>query len=268
MQSQGDQILILFISSTALILIIIILAFTFIASYQKKIVVQKLRIQEDENKLQQKLLQASIQSQEQERKRIAADLHDEIGSLLSSLRANMNHLKTIEALPNDEKAFIEQAGKLVDNVLSNVRRISYDLLPPTLSKFGLYEALNEFIQETNKLPHINTLSNLEALKTVTLPDNINLALFRVFKELVSNSLKEGSVTEIKILCQISGDISFEYSDNGNGFSDLEETQGLGIITMQSRIQSLNGSIAFSKTNDNFFSATIQVPIKSKANDPF
>jgi len=266
MQSEGNQILILFIASTALILIIVILAFTFIASYQRKIVVQKLRIQEDENELQQKLLKASVNSQELERKRIAADLHDEIGSLLSSLRANMNHLKTIDAIPSDEKAFIDQAEKLIDNGLSNVRRISYDLLPPTLSKFGLYEALLELVTETNRLTHVSFTANLDCLKNQHFPDHVNLALYRVFKELVSNSLKEITMNEIEVQCQRSDELIFEYSDNGNGFSHMLQTQGLGIVTMQSRVQSLRGSITFSTARDDFFSASIRIPLKTENYD--
>jgi signal transduction histidine kinase len=262
MQSEGNQILTLFISSTALILIIIILAFTFIASYQKKIVVQKLRIQDDETRLQQKLLQASINSQEIERKRIAADLHDEIGSLLSSMRSNMNHLKTIEAIPKDEKAFIEHAGELIDNGLKNVRRISYDLLPPTLVKFGLYEALQEMVNEVNLLSHVAIASEIGALNNESFSDHLNLSIYRVFKELISNSLKEKTVSKINIQCQLSNELIFEYSDNGNGFSSTQQTEGLGIINMKSRIHSILGTIEFSTEDDDFFAANIRIPLNT------
>lgn len=264
MQSEGGhQILILFIASTTFILMLIVLAFTFIASYQKKIVTQKLRIQEDENKLQLKLLQASVNSQEEERKRIAADLHDEIGSLLSSLRSNMNHLKTIAAIPKEEKAFLEHAGRLIDDGLGNVRRISYDLLPPTLVKFGLYEALKELVNGYNHLPHIHMSCSLEPLKGESFPDPLNLAVFRVCKELISNSLKEETVNKISIRCQLTNVLLLEYSDNGNGFNDEQDTQGLGIFNMQSRIQSVHGTIDFSTETDAFFAATIRIPLNAE-----
>lgn len=266
MQSEGNQILILFIVSTAFILLIIVLAFKFIAFYQKKMVLQKLRIQEDENKLQLKLLQASVHSQELERKRIAADLHDEIGSLLSSLRSNMNYLKTIESIPKEEKVFIEHAGALIDSSLHNVRRISYDLLPPTLAKFGLFEALQELIHEVNRLPHISVSANFEVLKNKHFTDQLNLAVFRVFKELISNSLKESSVNEINIQCQLSDQLTFDYFDNGHGFGDSTQSQGLGIITMQSRIKSIHGMITFSEEKDDFFAANIRIPLNSENYD--
>ncbi|WP_341900082.1 histidine kinase [Fluviicola taffensis] len=213
--------------------------------------------------LQLKLLQASVYSQELERKRIAADLHDEIGSLLSSLGSNMNYLKTIDSIPKEEKAFIEQAVKLIDNGLSNVRRISYDLLPPTLVKFGLYEALQELIGEVNHLSHIRIFANFEPLKNNSFPDHIGLAVFRVFKELIANSLKEEMVSEIFIQCHLTHELTFEYSDNGNGFSDTQQTQGLGIFTMRSRIQSVYGTIQFSTATDNFFAAIIKIPLNTK-----
>lgn len=260
MQEEGNHILILFGASAALIFIIITLAFLFLISYQKKIVLQKLLIQKGENELQQKLLQASISSQEKERKRIASDLHDEIGSLLSGLQANMSYLKTIDRIESEERDFLNRASELIDDGLTNIRRISYDLLPPTLVRFGLWEALDELVQDLNLNHDVNARANFEALSDLKLPESVQLSIFRVIKELTSNSLHQEAVSLITIECMKTDKISIHYQDNGHGFTKTTQSQGLGIITMQSRIQSIDGEIQFSTHTDDCFFAKISIPL--------
>jgi two-component system, NarL family, sensor kinase len=260
MQEEGNHILILFGASAALIFIIITLAFLFLISYQKKLVLQKLLIQKGENELQQKLLQASISSQEKERKRIASDLHDEIGSLLSVLQANMSYLKTIDRIESEERDFLNRASELIDDGLTNIRRISYDLLPPTLVRFGLWEALDELVQDLNLNHDVNARANFKALSDLKLPESVQLSIFRVIKELTSNSLHQKSVSAISMHCSKTDEIRINYQDNGHGFTKNSQSQGLGIITMQSRIQSIDGKIQFSSPSDDYFFANIAIPL--------
>ena len=259
---EGNHILILFGASAALIFIIITLAFLFLISYQKKIVLQKLLIQKGENELQQKLLQASISSQEKERKRIASDLHDEIGSLLSGIQANMSYLKTIDRIESEERDFLNRASELIDDGLTNIRRISYDLLPPTLVRFGLWEALEELVEDVNRNHGVSAQANFETLRDLKLPETVQLSIFRVIKELIANSLHQQSVSVLSIECGKTHEITINYQDNGHGFTKTTQSQGLGIITMQSRIQSIHGKIQFSTHSDDCFFANITLPLNN------
>lgn len=267
MQEEGNHILILFATSAALIFLIIILAFTFLISYQKKIVSQKLRMQESENEFQLKLLQASIESQEKERKRIASDLHDEIGSLLSGLKTNIGYLKNIDKIGEDERAFLERTSELLDDGLTNVRRISYDLLPPTLSRFGLWEALNELVKDVSFNKEIIISTDFTPALHYTLAEEVQLSIFRVIKELLSNSFHEPSVSHIEINTQqMDETLTISYKDNGNGFTTQSQPHGLGIVNMKSRIQSISGTIQLSTISDDHFFATISIPLNSETNE--
>jgi signal transduction histidine kinase len=261
MQEEGNHILILFAISALLILIIIILAFVFLLSYQKKLVSQKLQIQKGESEFQQQLLVASIDAQEKERKRIASDLHDDFGSLLSGLKLNINYLKTIDKVGAPEKEFLTRTGVLIDDGLSNVRRISYDLLPPTLIRFGLWEALRELIKDVNYNNQIRAIADFKNISiSDELPEKTQLSLFRILKELIANSLHEDSVSEIRIHCKEENSLIILYQDNGNGFTDTSQPQGLGMINMQSRIRSINGKMELSSEEDQYFFANISIPL--------
>lgn len=261
MQENGNDILTLFLVSSLLIATILVLAFTFLISYQKKIVSQKLHIQQARVELQQKLLQASIDAQEKERKRIASDLHDDIGSLLSALKLNVRHLKTVREIGENEKEFLNETATMLEDGLTRVRNISYDLLPPTLVRFGLSEVLKEMANRINVSGQIRVNVNYACLEGLRLPESMELSVFRVIQELTSNTLHHSGASEINIHCECSDTLTITYSDNGSGITNEEQLQGLGMINMQSRIQSINGTLSVSNSSASSFSATIRVPLE-------
>ncbi len=261
MQENGSDFLTLFAVSALLILVIIIFTSIFLISYQKKVVSQKLQIQRNEIETQQKLLQASIDAQEKERKRIASDLHDDIGSLLSALKLNIRHLKSIHQVTEQDRNFLDQTATMLDEGLANVRRISYDLLPPTLARFGLWKALKELIKRANDSEQIQIISNLESMMDYRLDKRSELSLFRVLQELISNTLHHSKATEITINCHEKDGLEIAYKDNGDGITDASQLTGLGMINMQSRIESLNGKMILSSQEDSHFFAQISIPKK-------
>jgi signal transduction histidine kinase len=259
-QEKGENILILFIVSTLLIAIILILVFVFLLSYQKKIVSQKLLIKQVEMDVQQKLLKASVDAQEKERKRIASDLHDDIGSLLSALKLNVRHLKTVDKIGEEEVAFLDRTATMLDDGLANVRRISYDLLPPSLVRFGLWVTLNELVQLVNNSNQVSINANFTDVENCQLNKNSELSILRVMQELIANSLHHSEASEITISCKKKNGLEIEYRDNGKGITNQSQLQGLGMINMQARIQTLGGKIAISGEEIPHFLATLTVPL--------
>src|SRR5690606_9392105 len=112
--------------------------------YQKRMLANKLRQQQLESEYQQKMLLASLQSQESERRRIAGDLHDSIGAMLSAVRVSLSTLVRKEAQIAPD---VEHTKKMLDETIDSVRRISRDLMPSTLEKFGLSFALKEMCEQ-------------------------------------------------------------------------------------------------------------------------
>jgi signal transduction histidine kinase len=223
-------------------------------------VAQKLQLQQAKVELQQKLLKASINAQEKERKRIASDLHDDIGSLLSALKLNVKHLKTVNQIKEAEKSFLDLTANMLDDGLKSVRDISYNLLPPTLARFGLWEALQELEQRINKSGQILVVANFSTMENCRFNEDSELSIFRIIQELLSNTLHHSGASEIIIKCRQTKQLEIEYSDNGIGITDQKQLQGLGMINMQSRMQSINGTLTISEPEANFFQAIIQIPL--------
>ena len=264
MQENGDYILVLFVVSTLFIVVIVILASLFLIAYQKKMVAQKLYIQRSEMQQQQRLLKAAVEAQEKERKRIASDLHDDIGSLLSALKLNVRHLKEVDVIGDDERYFLDQTAQLLDDGLANVRQISYNLLPPTLVRFGLWEAIRELTQRIDNSNQIEIAANFTEVNDFRLDPDSELSIFRVVQELLSNSLHHSNASKIELSGKCTHHLKIDYQDNGDGITDATQLQGLGMINMRSRLQTLNGELIVSGEDTPYFSAQLIVPLPQKS----
>ena len=146
LQSSGVTSLI-FIGTIGMFLLAIALII-FVIIHQRKVIRYQVRMQNMEAEQQKLLLSASIKLQEEERQRIAADLHDDAGPLLATARLYLN-----ENLVNQDKASqlqsIFNAKQIIDETIQLIRNISHSLMPPTLKNFGLESAVNDFFQKIN-----------------------------------------------------------------------------------------------------------------------
>lgn len=263
---EGNQILAFIIFSSALIVLIVVLVLAFLISYQKKVVTQKLHIEQAEVEHRQKLLNATIEVQEKERKRIAADLHDDIGSLLSTMKLNLNYLKKAQ-VEEERKKVLEQTFSMVKDGLANVRRISYDLLPPTLARLGLWEALKELANRLNDSEQISISLVTNGTEHVRLLAPEELAIFRVVQELISNTLHHSNANSIDVEIKVSAaSLSLEYKDNGEGFTNAKQIGGLGMTNMQSRIGAIRGEMQVSNETTGYFFARIVLPLNREDED--
>ena len=240
-----------------------ILAFLFLVAYQKKMAMQRMRMSEMENSLQRELLAAAVEAQERERKRIASDLHDDVGALLAALKFNVMHLEELPDTGETQRTFLQKTREMLESGLDNVRSISYDLLPPTLAKYGLRKALTEWENQLTELGGVPV--TYEPNNTPErLPEQTELALFRVVQELVSNSLKHADATAITISTDIKhGELSLVYEDNGNGFSTPSQRNGLGMKNIQTRVRMLDGNLDVDAPAGKGFTALVTVPLQTQ-----
>jgi len=186
---------------------------------------------------QNDLLKANIISQEKERKRIAKDLHDTIGSNLNVILLNIHHLK--KDLPPQTTESLSDVVGLLNKTVETTRRISHDLLPPTLENFGLATALEEFCEQIQKNTNIKLI--LEIGEQLDLPKTTALQLFRIIQELVSNSLKHSEAQQISIRLFLQNSLRhFQYQDDGKGFdaTQISQQKGLGMRNLESRFKLL------------------------------
>lgn len=191
-----------------------------------------------------RILSAIIKTEESERQHFAKELHDGLGPLLSSVKMAIS-LKRKEDLPNDK--IIANAEKLIDESVTTLKEISNKLSPHILNNFGLARAVRSFITKLNTLdkPKIKLISNIDELR---FPYNIEVVLYRVICELISNSLKHANANVIQIeLIRENKQICMNYSDDGIGYDEqltIESDKGQGFSNIRSRIRSLNGNYRF------------------------
>ncbi len=193
---------------------------------------------------QKDLLSAVIITQEEERKRIAQDLHDDISSKLNIVSLNSHMLNAPDLTKAETNEITENIISLTTKALENSRRIAHDLLPPVLEKFGLNAGIAELALEFNSSKSVNV--NYEShVNFETVDRQKHLHIFRVLQELMNNSLRHGKATEIVIIFEVvKGVNTCSYSDNGLGFDvdDKKNQKGLGMKNIEGRINFIKGAM--------------------------
>lgn len=216
-------------------------------------------------KNQRLLLETTILTQERERKRIAADLHDEIGAKLNIIHLSMQRLKTSPNLDAPSLDLAKSTIQLVNDAIDRTRNIAHDLLPPILEEFGLQQALVELKDNYEKTGSLKVNIGLEGFHSATLGSMVELNIFRIIQELINNSIKHGKAKEIDIDLRVKDQIvGFSYQDDGSGFSEKNQEKngaGLGFKNIESRLQMLKGKWDYeSKPNEGFKAIFSKIPL--------
>ncbi|HEY9363856.1 MAG TPA: histidine kinase [Chitinophagaceae bacterium] len=256
--------LVLFLGTLGMLVLTIGLIL-FIIFHQRKVIRYQTKLQQMEYEQQKVLLNASIRLQEEERQRIAADLHDDAGPLLATARLYLN-----ENLVNQDKSSqlqaIYQARQILDDTIQLIRNISHSLMPPTLKNFGLESAVNDLFQKISGSGSINASSRFHDYKERLKPEK-ELIVFRVIQELINNILKHSSSSFIHLTQNSHGDKFFlRMHHDGRGIvqSDFDKLNksniGLGLKNISSRLKVVHGSINFEKdVSQTYYKVTIEIP---------
>ena len=186
-------------------------------------------------KLQKERIFAEITMQENERKRIASNLHDSLGPLLSSVKLNMN---SIEVANQEDQEIINRASQHIDEIITNLRQISYSLLPNTLQRNGLNEAVREFTRDIQGKHNLQI--HLSLLKELGLSKEKEIHVFRILQEMIYNTLKHASAKNLYIgISQENRNLEIVVKDDGKGFDvqkTKKESHGFGLKSLESRVE--------------------------------
>lgn len=244
LKSRYNQVLYLLFGLASLVLLLITIFLIIHSKNQKRISVQKeINYQQSIKSLkiekELEVVQAIIETEEAERKRIARDLHDGIGSRLSGLKMQ---LQTIEGTKQSEGLI----GNILESLsfsIAELRQIAFNLMPEVLIKLGLEQALRDFcfsLNSTQVEVAFHSHGMLEALD-----QNKQITIFRIVQELINNALKHAGCTEIIVDCSMNEHLFLiTVEDNGKGFQldDSTQNKGLGLKNLQNRVALLNGNI--------------------------
>lgn len=251
---------IIIISGIGVFILVIIFIMQF---YKRKKIESKLKLETEIAKLNELRSKAVIEAEEKERIRIAKDLHDGVGQLLSAAKLNLSSLQDKLQLKDDENLLLlSNATNLIDDSVKEVRSVSHSMMPNALLKLGLASAVKEFI---NKLSVGNKLKI--DLDIVGLENRLEPAtetvLFRVLQEIVSNIIKHAKANYINIqLIKHDKELTMLIEDNGVGFdtSKINSFEGIGLKNILSRVEFLNGNVDFDSTLSKGTTVVIEVPL--------
>jgi len=197
----------------------------FILFHQRKVIKYQQQLKVMEEQQQQILLNASIRWQEEERQRIAADLHDDAGPLLATARLYLNDNLVNLDIPTQLQS-INNAKQIIDDTIQLIRNISHSLMPPTLKNFGLESAVNDLFQKISGSGAINANCRFHDYRERLQPQK-ELLLFRITQELVNNVLKHSNASFIHITQNISeGNFYIRFHHDGKGITqeDFEKNE--------------------------------------------
>ncbi len=263
MSSSENQAVLIFIVGTTGMLFMAGVIILFVTFYQKRMIQEQYRRQVLEIEYQKKMLQAALESQESERKRVSKDLHDDVGMMLMTVRTQMSSLigKTFSQ---------EMAGSLremVDETHESVRRISWDLMPSTLERFGLLQTIKEMCSRLSSSDSVPVEFGEEGIPT-TLDKNEETLLYRVVQESVSNALRHAQAKKIDVLFSWEEKgLRVLIKDDGIGFDFpqekgiLKSRQGLGLINVENRVTLLGAQLHYGKNNPSGTIVNLLLPIR-------
>ncbi|WP_456437286.1 tetratricopeptide repeat protein [Psychroserpens sp.] len=199
------------------------------------------------NESQINALESLIEGEEKERLRIAKELHDGVNGDLSAIKHKLN---TLLKLNNKT---IEEAVVMIDKSCEQVRAISHNLVPPALANFDLKDVASDYCANMNNIhkPNINFTYLGES---VNLPKIIEINIFRIIQELVTNSIKHADAKSIDVQLSVQGNtLQLAVEDNGKGFDITKPNkEGVGISNMKHRVSFLNGEIDFTSNDEGTF----------------
>lgn len=243
------------------IILMVIVAYLLFSSYQLR---QKELLTKEKLKQEQIRLNAQIMAQENERKRIAEELHDGIGQMLSAVKLN---IAAIDNTQFDNPSKLNTAMRLIDESCHEIRVISHNMMPSALTKAGLFAAVSDFGERISNSGKLQVYVVVNDILSKRLNPYIEVNLFRIIQELVNNAMKYANATEIHIQFTINdNNLAVMIEDNGIGFDKniIKTGKGNGWNNITSRANLLNALLEVDTKPGKGTAVFIEVPLDGKA----
>ncbi len=256
---KRNSLIVVILVMSALALLVVFLLYN---RYKWK---QKTNMQIEILKQQELAAKSILEAEEKERSRIAKDLHDGVGQMMSAARMNLSSFyNQLQVKNNSEDQSLLNIIQLVDDSCKEVRAVSHSMMPAALLSKGLPDAVDELVSKINGTA-LQVHFHSEGFDT-RLDSNTETIVYRVIQECVNNTIKHAEATELDIALICETDIiSVTIEDNGKGFSynhSHEEEEGIGLKNIRSRIQFLKGTVDFDTAPGRGTLVAIHIPRNS------
>jgi len=203
-----------------------------------------------------------LKGQEEERTRVARDLHDGLGGLLSGIKLTLNSVKGNVILPESSALAFTKAISQLDGAINEMRRVAHSMMPETLVRFGLVDALSDFCDGISDSKQLNVTIQAFGFSE-RLDSSVEIILYRIVQELLNNVIKYAEATEAQVqLSRIGKEVSVTVEDNGKGFDPeiLKLKKGAGLQNVQARVDYLNGKLDIRSKHGEGTSILIEIEV--------
>jgi len=254
---------------TAGISVILLISSLIYKNYRQKrklmlsdVTLQQQKINELETEKRLLATRSVLQGQEEERTRLAKDLHDGLGSILSGAKYSFSHVKsTLTISPENSLAF-DRSIALLDTSIKELRRIAHNMMPEALVRFGLDTALKDFCESIDQSHALQVTYQSFELNDDTIPQSKTSSIYRIIQELVNNILKHAHAqTALVQLIKKEDVLSITVEDDGQGFNPdiLKNNTGIGYLNLKKRIAYINGKMDVQTAVGKGTSINIEIP---------
>jgi two-component system, NarL family, sensor kinase len=205
---------------------------------------QEQKIRELEKDRQLVAVGSMLKGQEEERSRLAKDLHDGLGGLLSGVKFSLSNMKDNLVITPDNMAVFERSLDMIDTSIKELRRVAHNMMPELLTKFGLDEALKEYCNTINATNLLSVKYQSIGMGT-RIEKSSEIIIYRIIQELLNNIMKHAAATEAMVqLVKEDSRFSIIAEDNGKGFNTalIKDNKGAGLTSIQSRVDYLKGQL--------------------------
>jgi len=239
---KKNSFIIYLISGFSALFIISFLTYRNVKHKQK---IQQQRITELETQQQLTAAEAVLKGEEQERARIAKDLHDGLGGILSGIKFSFTTMKgNLVMTPENQQAF-ERSMDMLDSSIRELRTVAHNMMPEALLRFGLDVALKDFCYEINQSGALKISYQSFGPENVDIDQTIAISLYRIVQELINNTMKHsGASSAIVQLTKSHEQLFLTVEDDGKGFDSaiLKTNKGIGWVSIKNRIDFLKGKL--------------------------
>ena len=234
-------------------------------NYRNRLRIEKQQVLQLRQTQQLTATESIIKGQEEERSRLARDLHDGLGGLLSGIKLTLNNMTGNVILSEQNANVFNRALGQLDNAISEMRRVAHSMMPESLLKFGLVDAVNDFCEGISQSGKLKVHFLAIGTENMKLEQSEEITIYRIIQELLNNTLKHADATEAQVqIAKTEELLSITVEDNGKGFdsSQLNKNKGIGISNIENRVAYLNGKLEVRSELGKGTSTSIEIIQKS------
>lgn len=250
------------IGGAAALLVILLLTYH---NYRNRQKLQQAKIDELETEKQLTATEAVLKGEEQERTRLAKDLHDGLGGMLSGIKFSLSNMKENLIMTPDNAQAFERSIDMLDSSIKEMRRVAHNMMPEVLVKYGLDKALKEFCSEIDRSGAINVSYQSVGMNNAGIEQTTAVTIYRIVQELVNNAIKHAQAKNLLVqLHQAEKErlLAITVEDDGKGFdvASLKQSGGMGWHNIENRVEFLNGKLDIQSGVDKGTSVMIEFTI--------